>query len=102
MTTTAAELAALRATFEANMAMIMGELAEARTYRTEAAARFTTLMNAEETLRHRVDRIEPVTDMVTGMRAKTAGALMLLGALGAVLWAGAAFFREKIIAALGG
>tara|TARA_R110000822_G_scaffold48542_1_gene127787 strand:- start:1482 stop:1826 length:345 start_codon:yes stop_codon:yes gene_type:complete len=44
----------------------------------------------------RLDRIEPVTAMVTSWRARTAGALMVLGLIGSLALGGVWYFKEGI------
>lgn len=45
----------------------------------------------------RVDKIEPVADMVTGWKARFAGAMLVLGLVGTIAFAGLAFFKDRII-----
>lgn len=44
----------------------------------------------------RLDKIEPITDLVTSVRSRVTGGLMLLGVLGGAAWAGVLFFKEII------
>lgn len=50
----------------------------------------------------RVDRIEPVTQMVTGWRAKFTGIMMVLGFIGTIFLGGVAFFKDRILQLLAG
>ena len=45
----------------------------------------------------RLEKIEPVTDMVTSVRSLVTGGIMLLGVMGGVAWAGVAFFKDIIV-----
>jgi predicted phage tail protein len=45
----------------------------------------------------RLDRVEPVADMVTSWRAKFAGAMIVLGLVGSIAFAGVTFFKESIL-----
>lgn len=91
------------------MAAVMTELSDAKNYRASTAKSLLEIAGKQEGLAHehaalasRLDRVEPVADFVTGFRAKMTGALMILGIIGGILWAGVSFFKEKIIALLGG
>jgi|TARA_B110000908_G_scaffold166680_2_gene218234 predicted phage tail protein len=45
----------------------------------------------------RLDRVEPVADMVTGWRARFAGAMIVLGFIGTLVILGFGFFKDSIL-----
>lgn len=108
-TTTASEVAALRATVlsyietankasdraendRAHMIKDIGDLKDGQ----------TELRNGQKQLAADMSEVKPVTDMVTSLRARLVGAGIVLGIIGAVTWAGLQFFKETIIGLLGG
>lgn len=57
---------------------------------------------ATEDTRKRMDKVEPVADMVTSWRARLAGALLVLGVIGTLLWTGVTLFRDEVKAIIFG
>lgn len=99
--TTATELAALRASFEAFLKTYDTTSAEAATERKELMQAVANLAKAQDKLSADMAEVKPVTDMVSGVRAKLTGAMIVLGVIGAVIWAGVQFFKQQIINWLG-
>lgn len=99
--TTSAELAALRATLEAFMKSYDSATAEAAIERKEMMRAISKLTVGQDKLAADMAEVKPVTDMVTGFRAKLTGALIVLGVVGAVAWAGIQFFKQEILKLLG-
>ncbi|NJM13635.1 MAG: DUF1515 domain-containing protein [Synechococcaceae cyanobacterium SM1_2_3] len=100
--TTAAELAALRASFEAFLDNYKATSEAASHERREMLQTISKLAENQDRLAHDMAEVKPVTDMVTGIRARFMGGLMVLGVIGAVVWAGVQFFKEQIIRFLSG
>jgi ethanolamine utilization microcompartment shell protein EutS len=100
--TTSAELAALRATLEAFMKSYDSATTEAAIERKEMMRAISKLTVGQDKLAADMAEVKPVTDMVTGFRAKLTGALIVLGVVGAVAWAGIQFFKQEILKLLGG
>lgn len=46
--------------------------------------------------------VKPVTDMIKSFRSKLTGAFLVLGIIGAVIWAAISFFKESILKLLSG
>lgn len=99
--TTATELAALRASFEAFLKSYDATASDAAAERKELMQAVANLTRAQERLTADMAEVKPVADMVSGVRAKLTGALLVLGIIGAVVWAGVQFFRQQIIDFLG-
>ena len=100
--TTATELAALRASFEAFLKTYDAATSEAATERKEMMTAFGKLTASQDQLSRDMSEVKPVTDMVTSFRAKATGALLVLGLFGAIIWSGVQFFRQQIINFLSG
>ena len=101
---TAQELGRLTAQIEALNSRLDREYAERLRADAETAEARVSVKDALNSLEQRnketADRlaqIEPVTRMVTGWRAKWVGAMIVLGFLGSVAWAGVLFFKDGII-----
>jgi hypothetical protein len=73
--------------------------AQAETERTRmiTSAELAAMRHGQGDVLRRLDKIEPVTDLVTSFRAKIAGALIVLGFIGGVVWGGATFFKDFIL-----
>ena len=73
--------------------------AQAETERTRmiTSAELTAMRHGQDDMLRRLDNIEPVTDLVTSVRARITGGLMLLGVLGGVAWGGVVFFKDIIV-----
>jgi predicted phage tail protein len=97
-----AEISALRQTVDRDRADRKENEKSASESRDKVQQSLAHLEEGHRDILRRVDKIEPVADMVTGWRAKFAGAIMVLGFVGAVVWAGVLFFKEKIISILTG
>jgi len=103
-TTVAAQLAAQAVLLE-NISSRMEEdrqerkTAQAETERTRAAtsAELIAMRHGQNDVLRRLNNIEPVTDLVTSLKAKAIGALMLLGFIGGIMWGGIVFFKEIIV-----
>jgi len=50
----------------------------------------------------RSQRVDPFIDMGTSIKARIAGAILALGILGGIFWAGIGFFKDKILEGFGG
>lgn len=96
-----AQVAALNKAFdeERHDRRALGE--KAAKERADARAALADLQAGQTDLLRRVNDMEPVTKMVTGWKARLTGALMLAGYAGAVIWAGAVFFKDWILALWG-
>ena len=102
--TVAAQLAAQAVLLE-NISSRMEEdrqerkTAQAETERTRAAtsAELIAMRHGQNDVLRRLNNIEPVTDLVTSLKAKAIGALMLLGFIGGIMWGGIVFFKEIIV-----
>ena len=103
-TTVAAQLAAQAVLLE-NISSRMEEdrqerkTAQAETERTRLAtsAELIAMRHGQNDVLRRLDNIEPVTNLVTSLKAKAIGALMLLGFIGGIMWGGIVFFKEIIV-----
>lgn len=102
MATTAEQLAALTATFEAFAKSHEKQATKADNDRSDMMAAITNQGRALEKLADDMAEVKPVTDMVTGLHAKFMGAAIILGIVGAIAWAGVLFFKEGIIRFLTG
>jgi len=71
--------------------------AKAELARSAVSAELTDIRHGQDTMTRRLDKIEPVTDMVTSVRSRVTGGLVLLGVIGGVAWAGLVFFKEIIV-----
>jgi ethanolamine utilization microcompartment shell protein EutS len=100
--TTSAEIAALRATLEAFMKSYDAATTDAAQERKEMMRAIAKLTAGQDKLASDMAEVKPVTDMVTGFRAKLTGALIVLGMVGAIAWAGVQFFKQQILSLLGG
>jgi len=65
--------------------------------RSAVSAELTDIRHGQTDVLRRLGRIEPVTDMVTSVRSRVTGGIMLLGVIGGVAWAGLVFFKEIIV-----
>jgi len=75
------------------------KVAQAETERARRATsvELSDIRHGQADVLRRLDNIEPVTDLVTSVRARITGGLMLLGVLGAIAWGGVLFFKETIV-----
>jgi hypothetical protein len=65
--------------------------------RSAVSAELADIRHGQTDVLRRLDRIEPVTDLVTSVRSRVTGGLILLGVLGGIAWAGVLFFKEFIL-----
>jgi uncharacterized membrane protein len=65
--------------------------------RSAISAELADIRHNQMDVQRRLDRIEPVTDLVTSVRSRVAGGFILLGVLGGIAWAGILFFKEVIV-----
>ncbi len=100
--TTATELAALRASFEAFLKIYEVQSAEAASERKRMLDVVTKLTVGQDRLVEQMAEVKPVTDFVDSFRAKIAGGLIVLGLIGTIAWAGVQFFKQQILSFLGG
>jgi hypothetical protein len=61
------------------------------------SAELSAMRHGQNDLLRRLDKIEPVTELVTSVKARVTGGLMLLGVLGGVAWGGVVFFKDIIV-----
>ena len=99
--TTATELAALTERLSNFMDTTEKAMDEDRRERLLASAERRAILDTVNVLKRDMEAVKPVTDMVTSLRSKMAGAMMLLGFIGTIAWGGVVFFREKVVALLG-
>jgi hypothetical protein len=65
--------------------------------RSAVSADLTDIRHSQTDVKRRLDKIEPVTDLVTSVRSRVTGGLILMGVLGGIAWAGLVFFKEVIV-----
>ena len=99
--TTAEQLAALRASFEAFVKAQEAANNAAAEDRKATKDTVDRIASAQAQLIAEMAEVKPIADMVDSFRAKMAGALIVLGVIGAIVWAGVQFFRQQIINFLG-
>jgi len=76
---------------------LVHDRANAEMSRAATSAELTAMRHGQNDVLRRLDNIEPVTDLVTSLKAKAIGALMLLGFIGGIMWGGIVFFKEIIV-----
>lgn len=91
----------MNATLQMFMAESRGSMAKADNDRTTMMAAIGDLKQGQRELAADMAEVKPVTDMVTSLRARIFGAMVVLGIIGAVAWAGVLFFKDAIIRFLG-
>ncbi len=101
MTTTAEQVAALNATVNMFMNESRKAMAKGESDRAAMMAAISALTQGQLELASDMADVKPVTDMVTSLRARMFGAMIVLGVIGAVAWAGVQFFKDAIIHFLG-
>lgn len=94
--TTAVELAALNATVSAFMAQIDRDRGEDKERREKMEVIIEKLERNQINLLSRMDKVEPVADMVTKWRYIGTGALLTAGAVGAAGATAWDFVRERV------
>ena len=65
--------------------------------RLAVSAELADIRHSQTDVVKRLDKIEPVTDLVTSVRSRVTGGMMLLGVIGGIAWAGVLFFKETIL-----
>ena len=70
---------------------------EAERTRRAVSAELTDIRHGQIGVIRRLDKIEPVTDAFTSLKAKVAGAVIVLGLIGSIASAGLVFFKEFIM-----
>lgn len=100
--TVATELAALQATMDAFVKAQEKVNDEAKIDRAALLREVRALQTDQTRLVEDMAEVKPVTDMVTSVRSRLIGMMILLGVLGTIVWAGMLFFKEKLISLLGG
>lgn len=65
--------------------------------RSAVSAELADIRHSQTDVHRRLDKIEPVTDLVTSIRSRVTGGIILMGVLGGIAWAGLVFFKEVIV-----
>ena len=65
--------------------------------RQSVSAELAALRYGHDAALARLDNIEPITNLVTSLRAKVIGGVSVLGVIGAILWGGAVFFKDAFL-----
>lgn len=94
---TAAELAALTERLAGHMDYVEKAMAEAHRERQLAAEERRAIMLQLSKLDDDMNKVKPVTDMVSSLKYKITGGLVVLGVIGMVFWSAALYFREQIV-----
>ena len=73
--------------------------AQAETERTRmiTSAELAAMRHGQDDVLRRLDRIEPVTDLVTSWRGKLAGIMIVMGFIGALATFVIVFFKDVIV-----
>ena len=100
--TTATELTASLARLEEWARHSEALALKAEQDRSEMIKQLHELAVVQKQLVDDMEAVKPVTDMVSSLKAKLAGAMVVFGFIGTILWAGISFFREQLLNALGG
>lgn len=82
---------------EADRKTLAIDRASAELSRAAVSAELTDIRHSQSDMVRRLDKIEPVTDLVTSVRSKIAGGLILLGVIGSIATAGIMLFKEMIL-----
>ena len=77
--------------------MVAHDRANAEMTRSAVSADLTVIRHGQTDVLRRLDKIEPVTNLVTSFRSMVTGGLILLGVIGTVVWSAATFFKEFIL-----
>lgn len=101
MRSTAVELAALTERLANFMDHTEKAMQEDRAERAMAAAERRAILEAVQMLERDMKQVKPVTDFVSGWRARFTGAMIALGFLGTIVWGGLLFWKEHVVAAFG-
>ena len=65
--------------------------------RAAVSADLTDIRHSQTDVERRLNKIEPVTDLVTSIRSRVTGGIILMGVLGGIAWTGIVFFKEVIV-----
>ena len=71
--------------------------AKAELARSAVSAELADFRHGQNDVLRRLSKIEPITDLVTSVRSKVIGGVMVLGVIGGVAWGGIVFFKEIIM-----
>jgi len=82
---------------EADRKSLALDRASAELSRAAVSAELTDIRHSQSDMVRRLDKIEPVTDLVTSVRSQVTGGLILLGVIGGIAWAGVVFFKDIIV-----
>lgn len=74
---------------------------DAHSSREEVKKSLASLQIGHDAILARVDKIEPIADMVTSWRARLVGAVAVLGIIGGVIISAVTFFKQQIFNLLG-
>ena len=75
---------------------------EAAKSRAAVRESLTELQAGHQAILRRVDKIEPVADMVTSWKARVIGGLAVLGVIGGIIITTVTFFKDAIIKSIWG
>ena len=95
--TQTAILERLERRFEEDYRERKAEQAETELTRKAVTAELLAMRHGQDDVLRRLNKIEPVTDLVTSLWAKAIGAVTVLGFLGGMVWAFATFFKDSIV-----
>lgn len=93
---TASELAALRATVEQFMSRENEDRREAKTSRDEMSEVVDEIREDMRDVHRRLDKVEPVTDMVSKWKLVGTGVLLTIGAIAGAFGAMFAFIKDRL------
>jgi soluble cytochrome b562 len=65
--------------------------------RAAVSAELADIRHGQSDMVRRLDKIEPVTNLVTSVRSQITGGLILLGVIGGIAWGGVVFFKDMIM-----
>ena len=100
--TTAIQLAALTERLSNHIDATERAIAEDRRERVLAAEERHAIIAKLEALHRDMQAVKPVTDMVTSLRAKITGGVIVLGFIGTVAWGGVILFKDQLLRWMGG
>lgn len=95
--TTATELAALTERLSNHIDATERAWDEVSRERVIAAAERQAILTRLDALHRDMQNVKPVTDMVSSLRAKVSGGLLVLGFIGAIAWTAVLFFKEQLV-----
>jgi len=77
--------------------IVSRDRANAEMTRSAVSADLNVIRLGQTDVLRRLDKIEPVINLVTSFRSMVTGGLILLGVIGTVVWSAATFFKELIL-----